>query len=452
MALQVGFYGGAGAVTGANFLYTDGTTKLLVDCGMEQGKDFCETCNYAAFPYDPRQIDALFVTHAHMDHIGRIPQLVAHGFANPIYMTEPTRDLMAVMLDDSLRILAREAQAQGVEPLYGREELLRALSLVKTLDYHEEVGVGAFRITLQDAGHILGSAMVRIVHGEGTTVFTGDLGNSPNPYLADTESPEGADFIVMESVYGDSLHTPHDRRTDELREILKEALSRGGTVLIPAFSMERTQHMLYELSNMFEAGELPQVPVYLDSPLAIKVTEVYRRHARFFKESARAENKAEGDIFDFPFLTKTPDRLDSEAIGKEDGPKIIIAGAGMSHAGRIQHHEVRYLPDPKTTLIMVGYQAAGSLGRRLMEREKRVKIGDQWVTVRAKVVKVSGYSAHRDRDGLLEFLGKAASSVKTAFIALGEPATASHFAQRARDTLGVNTIVPEKGKVYDLNK
>ena len=457
MALKLSFYGGAGKVTGSNFLLEGARGKVLVDCGIEQGADFAVADVYGPFPYDVKAVDALVVTHAHLDHVGRIPKLVRDGFRGKIFMTPATKDLATLILLDSSHILAEEAARLGRVPLYDVNDVETAFSLVETLEYHTEKevapGLSAF---LRNTGHILGSASVRIKDEEGASVaLTGDIGNSPSPLLPDWEPVPDADALVMESVYGDRLHPPSNERVAKLRDALKRAVAKGGTILIPAFSLERTQLMLYELSNFFEAGDLPKIPVFLDSPLAIKVTAVYEKWGMtYFKSETEDEMKREGSIFEFPFLKQTLSREDSMAIEKVPGPKIIIAGAGMSHGGRIGRWETRYLPDPSTTLFMVGYQAPGTPGRRMMEGAKSVRLAGSEVNIKATIEKLEGWSAHADRDQLLKFAEAALAEKrpKVVFTALGEPSAERFLAQRIHDYLGGNAIVPEFGETWEITK
>lgn len=475
MALRLSFYGGAGKVTGSNFLVEGVAAKtseggspdapqsgasrgeILIDCGIEQGADFCEECVYGPFPYDVTTIDALVLTHAHLDHVGRIPKLVKDGFRGKIYMTPPTRDLAELILGDSVGILHQEATRRGLTPLYGEQDVATTFSLIETLEYHasKEVAPG-LSVYLRNTGHILGSASVRVTDEEGTTiVLSGDIGNSPSPLLPDWESVPDADALVMESVYGDRNHPPQNERIATLRDTLKRAILRGGTILIPAFSLERTQLMLYELSNFFEEGSLPRIPVFLDSPLAIHVTEVYEKWgATYFKPEAEEEMRREKSLFEFPFLRKTLRPEESSAIGKVADPKIIIAGAGMSHGGRIGRWETRYLPDPATTLVIVGYQAPGSPGRRMAEGAKSVRLNGQEVAIKAKVEILEGWSAHAGRDELLKFAeaSLAGKRVKAVFTAMGEPAAERFLAQRIHDYLGGNAIVPLMGETWEVTK
>jgi len=457
MSLKLSFYGGAGKVTGSNFLIEGKHGKILVDCGIEQGADFVEEHIYGAFHYDVKSVDALVLTHAHLDHVGRLPKLVRDGFNGKIYMTPPTKDLAELIILDSVGILGEEARRRGVAPLYEVQDVEKTFTQIETLDYHVEKEIApGLSVYLRNTGHILGSASVRIKDEDGTAVaLTGDIGNSPSPLLPDWESVTDADAIVMESVYGDRLHPPHTERVATLRDTLKRAIARGGTILIPAFSLERTQLMLYELSNFFSAKELPEIPVFLDSPLAIHVTKVYEKwDSTYFKKDVGDEIKKEGSIFEFPFLKQTLSRNDSEDIEGVKGPKIIIAGAGMSHGGRIGKWEARYLPDPSTTLIIVGYQAPGSPGRRMIEGASSVRLNGAEVKIKAKVENLHGWSAHADRDGLLAFAeaSLAGKRVKTIFTAIGEPSAERFLAQRIHDYLGATAIVPDLGQSWEIKK
>ena len=457
MALRLSFYGGAGKVTGSNFLIEGAKGKIAVDCGIVQGADIAMEDMYGPFPYDPKSVDALVVTHAHLDHVGRIPKLVRDGFRGKIYMTPPTKDLAELILRDSVDILAQDASRRGLPLLYEEKDVDEAFSLIETLEYHTEKEVApGLSAYLRNTGHILGAVSVRITAEDGTTLaISSDIGNSPSPLLPDWESVPDADALVMESVYGDRLHPPQSERIATLRETLRRAIARGGTILIPAFSLERTQLMLYELSNFFAAKELPKTPVFLDSPLAIRVTEVYEKWGpTYFKKETEDEIKREGSIFEFPFLKKTLSRQESGMIEKTPSPKIIIAGAGMSHGGRIGGWEARYLSNPSTTLIIVGYQAPGSPGRSMAEGASTVRIAGGEVRIKAKVEYLEGWSAHADRDGLLKFAEAALTEKRTKiiFAALGEPSAERFLAQRIHDYLGARAIVPEFGETWEISK
>jgi metallo-beta-lactamase family protein len=442
-------YGGAGQVTGSNFLVEGARGKILVDCGVEQGKDYCESCSFDDFPYDVPSIDALVITHAHLDHVGRAPRLMRYGFAGKVYMTAPTRDLAELILRDSAHILAQNAQKHGLGALYDDRDIDAFLKLVELLKYGEEKEVApGLSLVLRDTGHILGSASVRIKSEDGSTLaITSDIGASPAVLLPDAVPVTDADVVLIESVYGDRQNPEKEHRVPMLRDTLARAIKRGGTILMPSFSIERTQLMLYEIGNMMEKGELPTIPIYLDSPLAINVTSVYKKWgSEYFNKEAKQEITKDHDLFAFPFLKLTKEREESELIARVESPKLIIAGAGMSHGGRIGKWEKMYLPDPDTTLIMVGYQAPGSPGRMLQDGGRRVKIDGHDVRVRAKVEVLHGWSGHADRDGLVAYAEACLPRTKTFLVGLGEPASARFLAQRIHEFLGTRAIVLAKGE------
>lgn len=449
---KLGFYGGVGSVTGANFLLDTGGAKFLIDCGLRQGDRFAEEVNREAFPYDPASIDALLVTHAHADHIGRIPKLVKDGFKGVIYSTAPTKDLAAVMFKDALKVMAVEAEKQGQPLLYEGADVTAALKLWQTVDYQEKQslkdGVAA---TFQNAGHILGSASVTLEREGRKIAFSGDIGNVPQPLMDAPSVPAGYHYLVMESVYGDRKHAGVEERGEELRQHLLSTIEKQGTLIIPAFSLERTQTMLLEINNLVESGRVPAIPVFLDSPLAIEVTGIYRQYADHLKASIREQIKSGDDIFNFPKLKLTRSINDSEAIKKVQGAKVIIAGSGMSHGGRVEKHERDYLSDPSTTLLLVGYQAVGSLGRRLKDGAPVVNISGERVKVRATVASIEGYSGHADREQLLDYVAHGGDEAEQIFVTMGEERSALFLVQRLRDYLGVKAVAPGAGEVVNID-
>ncbi|MBP6881899.1 MAG: MBL fold metallo-hydrolase [Candidatus Pacebacteria bacterium] len=454
MSATIGFYGGVGSVTGANFMLDTGKFAVLVDCGLEQGGDFSEVNNEEPFIYDPAHVDVLMVTHAHADHIGRIPKLVREGFAGVIYSTKPTRDLAAIMFDDALKIMEYEAERDDREPLYGQEDIAKAFLLWKTLNYHEKIDLGdGVQVELTDAGHILGSAMVHFTRGDKKVVFTGDIGNVPQPLMGEPEIPKDYDYLVMESVYGDRVHEEVAERTAMLAHFIRETARKRGTLIIPAFSLERTQGILFEINNLIESGEVPAIKTFLDSPLAIKVTEIYRDSTEYLKPVVREQINAGDDIFAFDGLSFTETMKESSMIARHEGAKIIIAGSGMSHGGRIRQHEKQYLDDAETTLLLVGYQTVGSIGRLLQDGAKKVWIDGMEVKVKAQIETIRGFSGHADRDQLVELVHKGTENKmpKQVFVTMGEERASLFLTQRLRDYLGVNALAPDANAEVEID-
>jgi len=451
--LKLTFYGGVGTVTGANFLLEGAGKRFLIDCGLQQGcYKVCDDANRAPFSYTPASIDAVFITHSHIDHVGRLPKLVKEGFKGKIYSTIPTKDIAEVMLLDSLGVMEKEARRDNLPTIYNALDVAQTTRQWEGLPYHQDINFGhGFTVRLLDSGHILGSSMIEITFNKKKIVFTGDLGNSPSPLLNDSENITNANYLIIESVYGDRNHESRYDRKRLLEEVIEESIKKAGVLMIPAFSLERTQQILYEINDFVENRKIPPVAIYLDSPLAIKVTKIYSKYKEYFRPKVQDLINKGDDIFSFPGLKKTLTTEESKAILTEPDPKIIIAGSGMSNGGRIIHHEKNYLRDKKNTLLLVGYQSAGTPGRLLQDGNESINILGEEVPINAKIVTISGYSAHKDSDGLVEFVSQGRDKVKKVFAVMGEPKSALFLVQRLRDYLGVNAVAPSAGEAIELD-
>jgi metallo-beta-lactamase family protein len=448
--MKLTFHGGARSVTGANYLLESGEHKILVDCGLHQGSRFAEKQNYEPFPYDPKSIAAVFVTHAHIDHIGRLPTLVNRGFAGQIFSTPPTKDFAELLLLDSEHIMAKEAEHGGHRPLYAAADVEKTMVLWHGVKYHQPVQAGPFRATLFDAGHILGSASI-LIEAEGKRiVFSGDLGNYPAPIIMPTEPLADADYVVIESTYGDRVHEGIVEREEHLEDAIEDASRRGGVLMIPAFAMERTQDLLFHLNRLSEEGRIPKIPVYIDSPLAIKLSAIYKKYENYFNKETEDIVRSGDDILNFPGLRLALSTEQSKEINHVPAPKVIIAGSGMSHGGRILHHEMRYLPDPKNMILFVGYQGVGSLGRRLLEGAETVTINGEEIPVRAERRSLPGYSAHADQPRLLRWLKPKRETIKKVFVVQGEEESSRALAQKIKDDLALDAFVPDAGEAVEL--
>jgi len=439
-------------VTGACYFLEGGTTRILVDCGMQQGSSREEKKNKNPFPFDPSSLDALFITHAHIDHIGRVPKLVKEGFAGPIFSTAPTKDAASHLLEDAHHLMEQDASSAR-DVIYGVEDINASLEMWKTIPYHEIVRVKDAEIELYDAGHILGSASVVIAMENKRIVFSGDLGNIPAPLVKPTEYIENADYALIESAYGNRVHEGVEERVAVVEDMIEDTVRSKGALLIPAFAMERTQQLLFEINELVERGRIPPLPVFIDSPLAIRLTEIFKKYVHdpmFFNQEIITQGKEGDQIFNFPGLRFTLTTEESKEINSVSPPKVIIAGAGMSNGGRIIHHEVRYLPDPNSNILFVGYQVEGSLGRKILEGEKEVKILGQRVPVKARVKAIGGFSAHADQPLLLRWVSSMKKNLKHVFVVQGEEDQSLPLATKIRDELAIDATAPQPGTVVEL--
>lgn len=411
--------GGAGGVTGSKYLVRTERATVLLDCGLFQGHRADSFAKNRAVPIDPGALDAVILSHAHLDHSGALPVLWKHGYRGPIYTTAATRDLCVPMLEDSASIQLADARhiaklaergvpITPVEPLYGREEAIGTIELVVGLPYHRaEVVAPGVTVTFLDAGHVLGSAIVVLdledADARTRLVFTGDLGRTGLPLLRDPEVADGAHCLLTESTYGDRLHPAREETLEKFAAGIRRTVERGGKVIVPAFALERAQELLLALHDLRAAQRIPHVPVYLDSPLAVKVTDVFRLHPEALRREVRERISSGDSPFDFPGLRYVSSVEESMELDLATAPAIIIAGSGMCEGGRVLHHLRATIEDPRTTVAIVGYQAEHTLGRRLLERRRDVKIFGVVHPRHADVLEIAGLSAHADQRGLLAY-------------------------------------------------
>ena len=462
--MKLTFYGAAKAVTGSCHCLEVNGTRILVDCGLQQGRD--ERDN-RMLDFAPGSIDYVIVTHAHIDHTGRIPLLGKQGFHGRIVTTRLTGQLMSIMLRDSAHIQESDAQWQNqkgrragrppVEPLYTLADAEHAMELVTTCEYGQMVDLcPGVRLRFTDAGHLLGSACAELwLTEEGVTrkvVFSGDLGNVDQPIIRDPQPIDEADFVVMESTYGDRLHEPPESYTEALAQIIDETFERGGNVIIPSFAVGRTQELLYFMREMKERGLVrshPDFQVCVDSPLANEATRIYSGDLHGYLDEEAIEALKGGALFQFPGLTLTESSEESKALNEDKSSKVIISASGMCDAGRIRHHLKHNLWRKECAIVFVGYQAEGSLGRALLEGAKSVKLFGEEIAVNARIVNFKGLSSHADRDHLLAWARHFAPRPRHIFVVHGEASVTEIFAQHLRDA-GISAHAAEYEEVYDL--
>lgn len=446
------FCGGAGGVTGACYLLELESRTILVDCGLFQGSRFAEEENHKPFPFDPSRVSTVFITHAHADHIGRLPKFYKDGFRGTIISTPPTKDLAAVMLHDAYKIMLHELEYEHGEALWSETDMEGVLALFQSHPYNTPISITPdCTATLRDSAHILGSAMIELNCDDTRIVFTGDIGNTPSPLLKSIYPIKHTDYLLMESVYGDRFHDTVEARKNVLERTIEDTYSRGGTIIIPAFALERTQELLTELDELIEHNRIPRIPVFLDSPLAINATKVYEQYSSYFNEQAQRELKHHGSLFNFPGLKLTASRQESQSINAIKGSKIIIAGNPHGYGSRILYHFQRYLGDEASTIVFVGYARVSSIGRRLVDGAQEVSVMGKRMAVKAQIINIAGYSSHADQYQLKEFVRGFSKPIEHVFVTMGEPASADALRRIIRDELGIKASAPGLGESIELN-
>ncbi|MFC1848316.1 MBL fold metallo-hydrolase RNA specificity domain-containing protein [Chloroflexota bacterium] len=459
MNLKLHFLGAAQNVTGSRYCLDTGKTKLLVDCGLFQERDYRDR-NWDPFPIQPSSLDCVVLTHAHLDHSGLLPKLVREGFRGSIFCTEATADLVRIMLTDSAKIQEEDAASKRKRheregrsgpypemPLYTEDDATACFSLLAPAPYGEPVEISNdVAVTFHDAGHVLGSSMISIVvrrQGETRTlVFSGDIGRWNKPILRDPSLFDEADYVVVESTYGDRLHEDLESVDDQLIERIRSTIRDRGNIIVPSFALERSQEVLFYLNKLLIERRIPNLMVFLDSPMAVRITDVFEKYPDLYDQEMSRLVEGGNSPFDFPGLTLVRTKNQSKAINSITGSAVIIAGSGMCTGGRIKHHLVSNISRPECTILFVGYQASGTLGRIILDGASEVRILGEDYLVRAKVTQINGLSAHADRGELLRWLLGFRRPPRQVFAVHGEPETVFRFADLIREKTGWEVSVP----------
>jgi metallo-beta-lactamase family protein len=468
MDVNLTFMGAARGVTGSRYLIEANGLTLLVDCGLYQERDFLRR-NWEPFRCRPADLHAVLLTHAHLDHSGLLPKLVNEGFRGRVICTPATADITKIMLIDSAHLQEEDAAYKKKRhiregrrgpfpeiPLYTVADAEASLELFAPVEYNTPVSVGrGIEATFHDAGHVLGSAMIKLVFSQNgekrSIVFSGDIGRWDRPILHDPDVFRHTDYVVMESTYGDREHQGTEVIGDELAEIVKAAFAAGGNIIVPSFALQRSQEILYYLNQLLMTKQIPPLDVYLDSPMAIRITEVYKHYAEQFDAEMKELIRTGRSPFDFPGLKMVQTVEESKALNDIKGTVMIIAGSGMCTGGRIKHHLVNNISRPECTVLFVGYQAEGTLGRQILDGAKTVRIHGQSRPVRAKIAQIQGFSAHADRDELLKWLSKLAAEPRMIFVTHGEARAADNFKDFLQEKTGYNATVPKYGETVYLS-
>lgn len=469
--MKIKFCGASTGVTGSCHLLTSGEHKILLDCGQFQGGKAQDALNYERFPFEPSEIECVVLSHAHIDHCGRLPLLTKRGFEGKIYCTDATADLLSIMLKDSAYIHEKETEWKNrkaeragrnqVEPLYTIEDAEKALSLVSPILYDQQIEINPnMKIVFNDAGHILGSAITELWvtedDKESKIVFSGDLGMEGRPILRDPTYIKKADYVIMETTYGNRIHKELGSGVEKLIEIILNTTRRGGNVVIPSFAVGRTQELIYELNRFYDSNnefrkELDKIFVYVDSPMATTATEIFRRNAQVFDEETREYILKGDNPLEFKNLKFTRSSKESQDLNFNKEPKVIISASGMCEAGRIRHHLKHNLWNPKNSIVFVGYQGQGTLGRSLIEGIKMVTLFGEEIQVNAEIHNLEGFSGHADQNGLFAWLAHFQQKPKEIFLVHGEEDSKKDFAKLVNEKLSYEPVVVMGNSEFDLD-
>ncbi|MBF7097625.1 MBL fold metallo-hydrolase [Alkalibacter sp. M17DMB] len=466
--MKISFYGAAQMVTGSCFLCETDEMSFLVDCGMFQGGKDLDDLNYKAFPFDPSQVDFLLLTHAHIDHSGRIPKLIKEGFKGEVYSTGATKELCRIMLEDSGHIQEMETEwknkklrrkgLEEIQPMYTVDDAIRAMKFFEAIKYEEELSLGEkIKVRFINSGHMLGSSFIEVSVFERENwfvyLFTGDLGNTNIPLLKDPARIEKVDYLIIESTYGDRKHTDKNPNEVDLLDIVKKTASKGGNVVIPSFAVGRTQEILFEINHYKEnglLGEFDSIPVYVDSPLAIRATEIFRNNCRLFSKEARKLMEKGDDPLLFHNLHFSLTSDESKAINDDENSKIIISASGMCEAGRIKHHLKHNLWKKNSSVVFVGYQAPGTLGSSIKNGAKKVRIFGEEIAVKSKIYAVEGFSSHADMDGIIEWIEGNEVIPKKIILVHGEEEAMFNLQRELSNRYRIDVLIPKLGDTINI--
>ena len=447
--MRISFFGATREVTGSNILIEAAGKRILLDCGLFQGSRLSEERNYAPFSYQAKNINFVVICHAHLDHTGRLPKLTKEGFVGKIFATAPTIELTKLVLEDSEKLMEEESERNHHLPLYTKQDVNNVLGLFEAIGYEDTLEIApGIKITLKNAGHILGSSVV-LVETEGKKlVYTSDLGNVPSLLLDPPAHIKEADYVICESTYGGRIHEDITKRKEKLSEVIGNTIAQNGVLMIPSFAIERTQELLHDIDHFCSVAGCEKPTFYLDSPLAQKVTAVFSKYAEYLGSNIRKSHK-DNNFFGLDRLHISNSVDDSKKIQLSSNPKVIIAGSGMMNGGRILHHLMDFAPDGKNSILIVGYQAKGTLGRRIFEGDREVKIYGKKVIVNAQVKTIGSYSAHADMPQILNWIGLI-KGVKMIFLVHGETDQQLTLSSKVRGQLGIPVVIPQSGESHIL--
>ena len=449
--MRISFHGAAREVTGSCYMIEGGDARILVDCGMFQGSYTCESKNFSDFGFDPTTIDAVVISHAHLDHTGRLPKLVKDGFKGKVYCTPPTAELAMLVIEDAYHIMKEDFIREYRPMLYEEVHVKKASEMIVPTDYSRQVTVGSLSFRFREAGHIFGSSFIEVEERGGARAsFSGDLGNEHVPILRPKAQLAETDVLVVESTYGNRIHEDESMRQKKLKEALVKTQRHKGVLIIPAFAIERTQQLLYEMNHLVEEKIISPIQTYLDSPMAISATEIIKSYPQYYDKEALRLVSTGDDLFDFPGLHITRTRDESKTINAASPPKVIIAGSGMMNGGRILHHLVRYLGDARTTVLIIGYQAEGTLGRQLYHGDKHVQVLGERIDVKASITSVGAYSAHADQNMIVRWIEQAERPPAHIYCTHGDESASAALATRIQQELGIPCDVPRLHDVIQV--